>query len=339
MRILHVILSDGFAGSERATAEACNEQSRIGHQVMLAVRRSHRGAGGASILDHIDASVAVVKVPTLFGTKRALSRAIGDFQPDVIHTHLRRSTRLVAKLSPAAATIATLHLTWNGRHFAGMDGVICIADWQRAEIPANYQGTVFRIEESHVPNRRLSPAEREALRTELGVGPEDYLIGGVGRLARSKGFDVLIDAFKRASLPQARLVILGDGRERRRLEKRLPPNATLAGFRANVKDYYQAFDVFVSPSRSEPLGRVLLEAFDAGVPVIATRTQGPAELVKQHGGTLVPLEDPRELARVLREHNEARPKREPADLSAHHIDRVMRETLAAYEALIASRRK
>lgn len=339
MRILHVILSDGFAGSERATAEACNEQSRMGHQVMLAIRRSHRGAGGASIVDHIDPSVPVVQTPTFLGTKRALARAIADFKPDVIHTHLRRSTRLVAKLRPEAATIATLHLTWNGRHFAGMDGVICIADWQRAVIPPDYKGQVFRINESHVPNRRLSREEREALRKELGADANDFLIGGVGRLAHSKGFDVLIDAFKLASLPQAKLVILGDGRERDRLQRRLPPNARLAGFRANVKDYYQAFDVFVSPSRSEPLGRVLLEAFDAGVPVIATQTQGPAELVKQYGGTVVPLEDPQALASALREHHAARPQREPADLSAHHIDHVMRETLAAYEALIASRRK
>jgi len=49
MRILHTLFSSGFAGTERATAEMCNACATQGHEVMLALRRDHRGAGGASI--------------------------------------------------------------------------------------------------------------------------------------------------------------------------------------------------------------------------------------------------------------------------------------------------
>ena len=70
-------------------------------------------------------------------------------------------------------------------------------------------------------------------------------------LADSKGFDVLIEAFRAADLPDARLVIFGEGRERRRLERLLGPNMTMPGFRKSIKDYYQAFDLFVCPSRRD----------------------------------------------------------------------------------------
>jgi glycosyltransferase involved in cell wall biosynthesis len=339
MRIAHMLLSRGFAGTERATAEMCNAHSRE-HQVLLILRQDHRGAGGASIRDRLDPAVEVAEV-TRWWPRPAVRGTLERFAPDVIHAHLRRSTRLLAQIRPPAATIATLHLTVNGPHFADMGGLICIAEWQRRAIPAGYRGQVFMINESMIPASRLDAATVAARRAELGAGPDDYLIGGVGRLAKSKGFDVLIKAFERAALPRARLAILGDGRERARLERlahRAGPGVLMAGFRSNVKDYYQAFDLFVCPSRREPLGRVVLEALDAGAPVLATATQGPAELVGRHGGDLVPPADASALAARLRHHWEARTPRRRVDLSAYLIDTVARETLAAYEQLLRQTR-
>lgn len=338
MRVAHVLLSRGFAGTERATAEMSNAHSRE-HTVLLAIRRDDR-RHGASILDHVSPSVEVAAVGRWF-PQRTLGRLLERFQPDVIHAHLRRSTRLLSRIRPRAPAIATLHLTWNGPHFAAMDGIICIADWQRAVIPRDYPGQVFRINESLIPHRRLSSAERTSLRAELGAGPDHYLVGGVGRLAHSKGFDVLVRAFARARLPQARLAILGDGRERRRLQKLAGPGVQLAGYRNNVKDYYQAFDLFVSPSRSEPLGRVVLEAYDAGLPIIATRTLGPAELVQRHGGELVAIGDENELAAALERQYERRLEQAASlrvELGEFHIDTIAAQTLDAYNALLARQR-
>ncbi len=148
----------------------------------------------------------------------------------------------------------------------------------------------------------------------------------------------MIEAFRRAALPHARLAILGDGRERRRLLRMVTPAITLPGFRGDVKDYYQAFDLFVCPSRREPLGRVVLEALDAGVPVIATATDGPAELLARFGGDLVPIGAIDALAERLRQHYRERTPHHSWDLSAYHIDQVAKLTLAAYELLIEQRR-
>jgi glycosyltransferase involved in cell wall biosynthesis len=179
-----------------------------------------------------------------------------EFEPEVIHTHLRRSTRLVARLKPSCPTIATLHMWVNGPHFLRMDGLIVIAEWQKRDL-ASYRGRMFDINESLMPAPRITAERRTALRAICGAGADDFLIGGVGRLAQSKGFDTLIRAFREAALPGAKLAIVGAGRERERLEALTRgTDITLLGFREDAKEFFQAFDLFVSPSRSEPLGRV-----------------------------------------------------------------------------------
>lgn len=336
MRILHIILSRGFAGSERATAEMCN--AHVGaHEVLLIIKRAHVGPTGVSIRQWLDARVRVVEVGNWL-PRAGIARTLADFKPEVIHAHLRRSTRMLARIGPEAPTIATLHLSVNGPHFVSMDGIICIAQWQKRDIPADYAGRIFDINESLIPNRRLAPDEIARLRTQLGVQNGEYLVGGVGRLARSKGFDVLIEAFKRARLPAARLVILGEGRERKRLEKLLAPGIALPGFRTDVKDCYQALDLFVSPSRSEPLGRVILEALDAGTPVVAAATLGPSEILGRYPGDLFPIGDADALAAHLRRHHAARTPHTRHDLSAYFIENVARETHAAYVELIERKR-
>ena len=341
MRILHVVLSRGFAGTERATAEMCNAHA-ADHTVSLVIRRDHRGAGGASIRDHLDARVTVREVHPWwpgFG----LARAVRELQPEVIHTHLRKATRLVARMRapwrqrPPCPTIATLHMWVNGRHFLQMDGLIVIAAWQKRDL-AHYRGRIFDINESLIPQPRIDAARRSALRAECGASDEDFLIGGVGRLAHSKGFDILIRAFREANLPQAKLAIVGAGREREALEKLIgDAPVKLLGFRDDAKDFYQAFDLFVSPSRSEPLGRVLFEALDAGTPVLATRTQGPTEILARLPGTLVPIDDVAAMAAALKAAKHAPRVRREVDLTAWHLDNVARETLAAYEALRIAR--
>ena len=335
MRILHTLFSRGFAGTERATAEMCN--ACVGeHEVALALRSDHRGASGASIRNHLDPRVKVFELNRWFPSF-GLRRVVRDFAPEIIHTHLRKSTRLVARLRPTCPSIATLHMWVNGPHFLQMDGLIVIADWQKRDL-ASYRGRVFDINESLVPTPKITAERRAELRALCGAGPADFLIGGVGRLAHSKGFDTLIRAFREAALPSAKLVLVGAGREREALEK-IAADAPIQflGFREDAKDFYQAFDLFVSPSRSEPLGRVLFEALDAGTPVLATRTQGPSEILTRYPGHLLPIDDVPAMAASLRELATAPPPRLVHDLSAYHLENVVRETLAAYRELIAAK--
>ncbi len=130
------------------------------------------------------------------------------------------------------------------------------------------------------------------------------LILGLGRLHPVKGFDLLIRAMAR--LPDAYCVVAGEGPERPRLQKLiaelgLTTRVHLPGWRRDVGPLLKAADLFVSSSRHEPLGNMVLEAFSASRPVLATRAEGPTELIR-HGmdGILVPLEDPTALAEAAR---------------------------------------
>lgn len=335
LRILQVILSRGFAGSERAAAEACNALCQQ-HDVALVVRRDHRGPGGASICDLLDQRVEVVEVSPHWRTRAALGDVIRQWQPDVVHTHLRRGTRFVNQLGIGVPHFATLHLALNGPHYLAADGLICISEWQLQTVPGHkFAGRLFHIPNSLVPQPRLRAERKSELRHAAGAAATDFLIGGVGRLTRGKGFDVLIEAFRRAALPEARLVIVGEGTERRRLE-RLAAGApvTFMGFRHDAKDWFQACDLFVSPSRSEPFGRVIIEALDAGTPVIATDALGPRDISARHPIELVPAADVGALVGALRRAHGRPRARVSVDLGEYHIERVMQRLLAAYHSVL-----
>jgi glycosyltransferase involved in cell wall biosynthesis len=336
LRIMHVILSTGFAGSERAAAEACNAMSRQ-HDVAIVLRADHRNAAAGSIRDYLVPEVEIIEVPGTILTRSSLRRALASWRPTIVHTHLRRGTRLVAQIDPVAAHVASLHLSINGPHFLCTDGLHCISHWQVATVPSDYKGRVYLIPNSLVPQPRLAATRVAELRAELGARPGDFLIGSAGRLAASKGFDVLLRAFARAALADSRLVIVGEGSERPRLERLAGDRVTLAGFRADVKDCFQAFDLFVSASRREPFGRVIIEALDAGTPVIATAAKGPRDIARRYPIELVRNGDVEDLALAL-SRAYARPReRVQVDLSEFHIEHVAARMLEAYRDVLSAR--
>jgi len=337
MRVMHVILSRGFAGSERAAAESCAALSR-GHEVALVVRSDHRNSAGISVVDALEPGVQVFEVPPHLGTQRRLAALIAEWRPDVIHTHLRRGTRYVARTRRDAVHVSTLHLHLNGRHYLHTDGLFCISEWQLATVPSSYRGHAFLVPNSLVPHPRL-PAERvRELRAQFGVGDHEYLVGGVGRLVPRKGFDVLIRAFQQANLAGARLLIVGDGSERHRLERLAGPGVTFTGFRRDVKDLYQALDLFVCPSSYEPFGRVITEALDGGVPVIAAESEGPRDIARRCPIDLVPRDDVGALAEALRRHAANGRVRVEADLADFSLERTARRMEDAYRTVLETAR-
>ncbi|WP_428242826.1 glycosyltransferase [Gynuella sp.] len=339
LRIMHVLLSRGFAGSERSTAESSNQQC-IEHQVCVVIRKDHR-RHGVSIRDHLDDRVKVIEVSAKILTRWQLKKAIDHFKPDVIHAHLRRSTRLVAKINPAAATVSTLHIEVNGPHFLKMDGLICNARWQIEKIPTAYQGQAFKANNSLQHHPTLPDSKLTELRASLGYRPEDILIGAVGRYHESKAWDILIPAFKQlqTSLP-VKLGFFGSGHQEQKL-KDLAQNddrITFHSYRTDIKDIYQCFDLLVCPSRYEPLPRVMLEAMDAGVPVIASDIGGCKELIDDYGGDLFRVDDTEDLARVLLSRLQARPDRHYPDLSAHYVANANQAIVGFYRQLIAGKK-
>jgi glycosyltransferase involved in cell wall biosynthesis len=196
---------------------------------------------------------------------------------------------------------------------------------------------VFKANNSLVPHRRLQAEEIAALRRELEIGDDEMLIGAVGRYKPTKGWDTLIKAFTR--LPQydrARLLFFGAGSLENELKALAAddPRIRFVGFRDDIKDLYQVFDLAVCPSRFEPLPRVMLEAMDGGAPLIASDIGGCIELIEDYGGLSFRVDDVDDLKDKLEQCLRNPPPRHRPDLSAHYIENANRAMLDFYRQLL-----
>lgn len=335
LKIYHVILSKGFAGSERSTAESCNEQCKR-HSVTLIIQRKHR-KNNVSIVDHIDPRVKIEIVNANLFTRIQIKALIKRDEPDIIHSHLRRSTRIIAKINPPAATVSTLHIGINGPHFYNMDGLICNARWQIEDIPKDYKGLVHKANNSVSQHRRLEAQEIANLRNSLSISDQTYLIGAVGRYHPSKAWDTLINAFKQLKQSNIKLLFFGSGSQETDLKSLAgnDPRIQFVGYRPDIKDLYQIFDLCACTSRFEPLPRVILEAMDAGTPVIASNAGGCKELIEDYGGFMFDVDNVDDLRDTLDKCIKTKPGKHRPDLSAHHIENANRDIENFYRSIIA----
>lgn len=142
-----------------------------------------------------------------------------------------------------------------------------------------------------VDTQLFHPARRsEALRRSWGVQPETPVLIHVGRLAAEKNLSTLRAAFLsiRQQRPDARLLLVGDGPERKALHAALP-DAIFVGTRRgeDLATHYASGDIFLFPSITETFGNVTLEAMASGLPIVAYDYAAAAEhLQHQHSGLL-----------------------------------------------------
>lgn len=119
---------------------------------------------------------------------------------------------------------------------------------------------------------RFHPGRDPSLRAEWGVSENELLFGYMGGLRGEKHVALLLEAFLRAQLPNAKLVLVGDGPTRGELEQLAEgsPKVVFAGARPDPVRCYQAFDVFLMSSLTEQTSNALLEAMATGLPCLVT---------------------------------------------------------------------
>ena len=270
---------------------------------------------------------ALAAVPELLSLSQQLARRARHY--DLLFANSQKAL-LVAGLASAwsqTPLLWALHDILTADHFSSLNQWVAPrwANWCADRVVANSDATREAFVKSGgrraktgrvyngidaTPFEAVPQNAAEAVRRELGLGPDAPLIGLFGRLARWKGQHVLLRALPQ--LPEAHLLLVGDAlfpadqayaQGLRTLSGTLDvaDRVHFLGFRHDIPRLMTAVDVLAHTSTApEPFGRVLVEGMWARTPVVATRGGGPAEIIDDGTtGRLVPPGDPTALAHTL----------------------------------------
>ncbi|MGA5324412.1 glycosyltransferase [Streptomyces seoulensis] len=231
-----------------------------------------------------------------------LARLIRRGRYDLVHTHLYRAClygRLAARLAGVRAVVATEHSLGDsqmeGRPLNSGVRALYLAGERLGRSTVAVSPTVAaRLTRWGVPEPRIAvvpngidlepfrfdPEQRTRVRAQLGIPEDAFVIGGIGRLAPGKRFDILIEALAQLP-PDCRLLLVGGGAEESAL-RRTAGGAGVAGrvlFTGEVPGLpdgsagldlpalTSAMDVLAAPSPEEAFGLAVVEALAAGLPV------------------------------------------------------------------------
>lgn len=292
-----------------------------GHQVIVA-------SSGGDMLPELEAAGARhvqfafrVKCdvhPGLLGEAVRLARLVRCEKADVIHaqTRVTQMCAALASMLSQVPYVSTCHGFFRphlGRRLLPLWGrkVIAISTPVEQHLRQDHQLKLSRI--AFIPNgidlNRFVPqdeARRLELRRQWGFGSEP-LLGIIARLSDVKGHQFLIEAMPSVlkQFPTAKCLIIGDGPMERDLKARviegkLQQHVLFYPVVNITAEVLAMLDVFVMPSLQEGLGLSVLEAAAMGIPAVASRVGGLAEVVvDQVTGLLVPVRDPAALAGAI----------------------------------------
>ena len=298
-RVMQVMAGARHGGAEAFFERLVPALHRAGMAQQAVIRRDPARAGRLRA-----AGLAPIELP--FGglldmtTRRALDRAAAAFQPDIMLAWMNRAARFARP----------------GRHvLAGrLGGYYDLKYYHRCDHLIGNTRDIrdYLIRQGwpearawYLPNFVDADPAPALDRQSLDTPAYAPLLLALGRLHANKGFDVLLAAL--ANLPDAWLWIAGEGPLGTTLQRTaqrygVADRVRFLGWRDDIAALFATADVFVCPSRHEPLGNVIIEAWAHKCPVVAAAALGPDVLIT-HGesGLLAPVDDADALANEIRE--------------------------------------
>jgi sugar transferase (PEP-CTERM/EpsH1 system associated) len=222
-----------------------------------------------------------------WGTIEAVPAARLAHVPGVIHSEHGLDLQTMGRQPWRRRVLRRLCYRCAGRVFAVSQELRNYYSQQLA-VPASRLGVIPNGVETQY--FRPDPDLRRRMRQALGVSPETLIVGAVGRLDPVKDHRTLFRAVEQAVSDgvDARVVVVGDGPERKGLESDvaartvLGQRVTFVGAVNDVLPWLNSFDIFALPSLSEGMSNTLLEAMAVGIPPLATAVGGNTEVV-EHG--------------------------------------------------------
>ena len=322
-RVMQVVLSLSPGGTERLVIEICRRLGR-GFDVSVCCLDGD-GAWAGELRDRGIEVVALNRRPGFRPEiGRQIARLAAERRVNLLHCHQYSPFvygRLAQMWQPGVKLVYTEHgrlsdapPSWKRQVvnplLSWFDGpIVAVSDelrqymvasrFPRARVAVIHNG----IDTAALP----APGDRRRARALLGFDDRALIAATVARLDTVKDFPSLLDAFARVRhvMPQAQLLIVGDGPQRSALETRarqddLAGSVHFLGLRSDVRAILPAADIYVNSSISEGVSITILEAMAAGVPVVATSAGGtPEVLAEGEAGVLVPVRNPERLAQAI----------------------------------------
>jgi glycosyltransferase involved in cell wall biosynthesis len=289
MRLLQAMAGARHGGAEAFFDRFVLAMGRAGQQQLAVVRHGERAARLAAA--GIETRTLRFGGPLDLLTPWRFRCLLRDWRPDVVLTWMSRATSACPR--GEFVHVARLGGYYDLRRYRGCDHLV----GNTRDIVAWMVRQGWPAERAHYLPNFVAVDEATPLPRPAGA----TLALALGRLHRNKAFDVLIDAV--AAVPSLHLWIAGAGPERAALEAQAAPlgsRVRFLGWREDAGALLATADLLVCPSRHEPLGNVVIEAWAARRPVVAAASVGPAALVEDgETGLLVPVDDAPALAAAL----------------------------------------
>jgi len=333
MKVLHLLNSRNFAGTEQLVLTLCTALAGAGHTVCVAVKD-----GGVLAEKYRAAGIEVIGVPLNgFFVAWRLRRWIREHKPDIIHAHLTGAARLGAHLSRATGIplVTHLHILREARAYrdaAAAGELIAISERvlrfyrdECAGIPAAkihlvHNATLAFDLPENARSRAVAAAE---IKSALNLGAAARPLLFAARVSPEKGHEWLLRALPAvvARHPGAIVLAAGNTAQKPAFVKHLRALArelgverhiVFLGFRDDVPRLLRGTEAQLVLSRDEPFGLVVIEAFAAETPVIAAAAGALPDLLGNGAfGELVPFGDASALAAAISAHLD-----DPARLNA-----------------------
>jgi glycosyltransferase involved in cell wall biosynthesis len=299
MSVLHLLGTAGEGGAETYFVDLVKALKRAGVPEAAAIR------GNATREARLREAGVPVKILRFGGPIDIFTRTAAAGFAALQHTQVALAwMNRAARHTPRGpwARIGRLGGYYSLKYYRNFDHLVAntedIAEWVVGQgWPA---GRVTCI-----PNFAAAPPQGPAVpRASLATPDGAPLLLAMGRLHESKAHDVGLQALAR--VPDAHLWIAGVGPLEAKLKGMaealgVADRVRFLGWRTDASALYRSADVCIFPSRYEPLGNVVIQAWAHGLPVVAAESQGPKALIQDgKDGLLVPVDDPEALAEATR---------------------------------------
>jgi glycosyltransferase involved in cell wall biosynthesis len=289
MTLLHTLGAAGNGGAETYFVSLAGAFARA-EMAQAAAIRAHGGREAALAALGVATKTLPFANPLDFTTAPTIAALAREHKAKVILAWMNRA----AARTPSGpwARIGRLGGYYKLKNYRGFDALVGntqdIVDWLARE--------GWPAERAHyIPNFAAAQPGAALDRTSLDTPADAPLLLGMGRLHESKAHDVSLRAL--ALMPDAYLWIAGDGPDEANLkalahELGVAERVRFLGWRDDAGALYRSADLCLFPSRFEPLGNVVIQAWAHGLPIIAAASQGPGALIKDGvDGFLTPIDD------------------------------------------------